>query len=308
MKRILKISYSTDKKEKYEQFQKERKRYRDEISLRNLEILSHRTSKRQNLFLIELYGYDGLLKYQTNKISSNTFPTILSKIDEMPMGAIEKKSLDLYTNAHPKTTLQGVGFKDADTAIRTIQKVEECKKPDHHKYLIIHTMYYRAKYHPNQTKDMKEAMKIFKDWLDKKKKKQKGGSKLSYLPLSIIKPFEKLANYYGVSKKARGLEKPTTTDEGFLVIYKRIKGDSSKLKEIPCKKSNPSGVHWDRKRDIEVKGKFGQMKRMKIPLYQKEGELKGLPTKMHVIMVMWAYSPDLKGLKKSMRLLKKLPK
>jgi hypothetical protein len=308
MKRILKISYSTDKKEKYEQFQKERKRYRDEFFQRNLEIISHRTSKRQNLFLIELYGYDGLLKYQTNKISSNTFPTILSKIDKMPMGKIEKKSFDLYTDAHPKTTLQGVGFKDADTAIRTIQKVEESKKSDHHKYLIIHTMFYRAKYHPNQTKDMKEAMKIFKDWLDKKKKKQKGGSKLPYLPLSIIKPFEQLADYYGVSKKARGLEKPTTTDEGFLVIYKKIKGDSSKLKEIPCKKLNPNGVHWDRKRDIEVKGKFGQMKRMKIPLYQKEGPLKGLPTKMHVIMVMWGYSPDPKGLKKSMRLLKGLPK
>lgn len=307
MKRILKITYSIDQKEKYQRFLKEKREYRVEILKRNLEIISHRTSKRENLFLIELYGYDTLLKYQTNKISSNTFPTILSKIDKMPMGKIEKRSLDLYTDAHPKTTLQGVGFKDADTAIRTIHKVESSKKSDHHKYLIIHTMYYRAKYHPHQTKEMKEAMKIFKDWLDKKKK-QKGGGKLPYLPLSIIKPFEKLADYYGVSKKARGLEKPTTTDEGFLVVYKRIKGDATKLKEIPCKKSNPEGVHWNRKRDIEIKGKFGQMKRMKIPLYQKEGDLKGLPTKMHVIMVMWGYSPDPKGLKKSMKLLKNIPK
>ena len=154
---------------------------------------------------------------------------------------------------------------------------------------------------------MKEAMKIFKEWLNEKKirKKQKGGD-LSFLPLSIIIPFEKLADYYQISKKARGLEKPTTTNEGFLVVYKRIK-DPSKLKDIPCKKTNPNGVHWDHKRNIEIKGKLGQMKRFHIPLYHQEGELKGLPTKMHVILVMWGYSPDIKGLKKSIKLLKKIP-
>ena len=28
-------------------------------------------------------------------------------------------------------------------------------------------MYYRAMYHPYQTKDMKDAMKVFKKWLTK---------------------------------------------------------------------------------------------------------------------------------------------
>ena len=306
MKRILRISYSTDQKKKFQQFQIEAKKYQNEITQRNLQIIIHRNQKRSDLFMIELYGYDGLLKYQTNKISHLTFPKILSKIDKMPMGQIEKKSLNLYTNAHPEKTLK-VGFKNASTAISTIHKVEKSKKSNHHKYLIIHTMYYRAKYHPHQTKEMKEAMKIFKEWLNEKKirKKQKGGD-LSYLPLSIILPFEKLADYYQISKKARGLEKPTTTNEGFLVVYKRMK-DPKKLKDIPCKKSNPNGVHWDRKRNIEIKGKIGQMKRFHIPLYHKEGILKGLPTKMHVILVMWGYSPDPKGLKKSMKLLKKIP-
>ncbi len=308
MKRILRISYSVDQKKKYQRFQEEAKRFKEEIIQRNLQILSKRTSKRQDLFLIELYGYDGLLKYQTNKISSTTFPMILSKIDKMPMGKIEKKSFNLYTDAHSKSTLSGVGFKDAQTAISTIHLVEKSKKSDHHKYLIIHTMYYRAKYHPNQTKDMREAMKIFKQWLDAKKKIKKGGEKLSYLPLSLIQPYEKLADYYGISKKARGLEKPTTTDEGFLVVYKKVKGDSKKLADIPCKKKNPEGVHWDRKRDIEIKGKLGQMKRMKIPLYHSEGELKGFPTKMHTILIMWAYSPDSKGIKQKLLLLKNLKK
>jgi hypothetical protein len=32
-------------------------------------------------------------------------------------------------------------------------------------------MYNRAKYHPHQTKEMREAMKVFKKWLEKNSKK-----------------------------------------------------------------------------------------------------------------------------------------
>lgn len=32
---------------------------------------------------------------------------------------------------------------------------------------VVNTMYNRAKYHPHQTDGMKEAMKVFKKWLDK---------------------------------------------------------------------------------------------------------------------------------------------
>jgi hypothetical protein len=32
---------------------------------------------------------------------------------------------------------------------------------------VVNTMYNRAKYHPYQTSDMREAMKIFEKWLDK---------------------------------------------------------------------------------------------------------------------------------------------
>ena len=34
---------------------------------------------------------------------------------------------------------------------------------------VVNTMYNRAKYHPNQTDNMKEAMKIFSIWLKKNK-------------------------------------------------------------------------------------------------------------------------------------------
>jgi len=34
---------------------------------------------------------------------------------------------------------------------------------------VVNTMYNRAKYHPHITKEMVEAMKVFKEWLDKNK-------------------------------------------------------------------------------------------------------------------------------------------
>jgi hypothetical protein len=141
----------------------------------------------------------------------------------------------------------------------------------------------------------------------KENKKQKGGKSINlpYLDLKTVNEFEKLADYYDVSRKARGLEKPTTSDEGFLVVYKKIKS-AKKLKEIPCRKDKPDGVNWDRKREIEVSGKLGQSKKMKIPLFHKEGPLKGLPTIIHINMIMWAFTPEPDKLKESLKILEKI--
>jgi hypothetical protein len=37
---------------------------------------------------------------------------------------------------------------------------------------VVNTMYNRAKYHANQTDGMRDAMKIFKKWLNNKKSKR----------------------------------------------------------------------------------------------------------------------------------------
>ena len=36
---------------------------------------------------------------------------------------------------------------------------------------VVNTMYNRAKFHANQTSDMREAMKVFKKWLKRSKRK-----------------------------------------------------------------------------------------------------------------------------------------
>jgi hypothetical protein len=156
---------------------------------------------------------------------------------------------------------------------------------------------------------MIEAMNVFEQWLVKHKKKSMSGGnkkKLPYLPLELVNSYEKLAEYYNVSRKARGLEKPTTSDEGFLVVYRKVKGNGNLMETIPCKSDKKNGIHWDRKRIIEVSGKMGQAKSMKLDYFHKNGPLKGLPTIIHVNMIMWAYSPYPEKLKKSISLLESL--
>lgn len=177
--RHLNISYSPDQKAVYLRFRRELRAFADELDQRNTKIRGVFVKDRSDLFRIDLYGYDGLLKYQTNKGGGRSgggggervIREILKKIDAMPMGRVEKKSFNLYTDAHPETTIKGTGFKDADTAKATIDLVEKSKKDARHKYLVIHTMFYRAKYHPHQTSGMRDAMKIFATWLRNQKQR-----------------------------------------------------------------------------------------------------------------------------------------
>ena len=68
---------------------------------------------------------------------------------------------------------------------------------------------------------------------------QLGGVKDNYklIPLKIVKIFESLANYYDISRKSRGLEKPTKSDKGFLQLYKELNGKWEKMKSLPVKKN-----------------------------------------------------------------------
>ncbi len=313
--RKLILSYSSDQIKKKKLFIKKYKDYEKELKVRNVKLSIKKNNKRAQLFNISLYGYDTKLKYVTNK--SNPFQTIIKKIDSMILGKMEKlKSIELYTNAHPKSTTKGTGYKNVAIAKKSLLLIKN--KPKTYQFLVINTLYQRAKYHKHQTKEMRGAMKIFASWIKKYKKEQihqkskvaRGGGvtnkPLPYLPLSLVNEYEKLAEYYNVSRKARGLEKPTTSDEGFLVVYRKVKGNGVMLKNIPCRKDKPQGVNWDRKRSVEVYGKLGQAQRMKLDLFHKSGPLEGLPTIIHVNMIMWAYSPYEKELKNKLKLLKKI--
>ena len=293
--RKLILTYSKDVIKKKDKFLIKYNECKDDLLNRNIILTIKVNNKRSELFNISLYGYDGKIKYVTNKI--NCIPSIIKIIDEMPLGKLEKiKSIELYTNAHPKSTMKGIGYKNKKIALKTLKiiKGKSMKK----QFLIINILYQRAKYHKNKTKNMIEAMNIFEKWLNNYKKMKGGVKKLPYLPLSLVNAYEKLADYYNVSRKARGLEKPSTSNEGFLVVYRKVKGNEKLMENIPCRKDKKNGVKWNRKREIEILGKLGQAKSMKLNFFHKSGPLKGLPTVIHINMIMWAYSPYPNKLKK----------
>jgi hypothetical protein len=63
---------------------------------------------------------------------------------------------------------------------------------------------------------------------------------------------------------------------------------------MPVRQRVPQGETWDKHRNNFIKRRLIMVKNAgaKYGLYHTEGPLAGLPTVLHVNMLMWAYSPD----------------
>jgi hypothetical protein len=73
----------------------------------------------------------------------------------------------LYEDKHPKKSLKGLGFKDAEKASYTLNKIKDL--PLSYQIQIVTTMFNRAKYHPYKNDNMIKAMKIYAVWMKKYK-------------------------------------------------------------------------------------------------------------------------------------------
>jgi Holliday junction resolvasome RuvABC endonuclease subunit len=79
----------------------------------------------------------------------------------------EGKSTGLF---HPgdKDAVKGTGYGSKEKALATIKIIDELDKKDHrHAMAIATTMMNRAKHSDNQTEGMREAIPIFKEWIEK---------------------------------------------------------------------------------------------------------------------------------------------
>ena len=81
----------------------------------------------------------------------------------------KKVNLSLYADNHPKTSTKGTGFKDKQKALDTLNIIKD--RDIIYQKQVVTTMYNRVKYHPHQIETMKDAMRVFKKWLDKNSKK-----------------------------------------------------------------------------------------------------------------------------------------
>ena len=71
----------------------------------------------------------------------------------------------LYEDTHPNTSTKNTGYKNKQKALDTLKIIKH--RDMTYQFQVINTMYNRAKYHPFQTPDMRQAMKVFKHWLKK---------------------------------------------------------------------------------------------------------------------------------------------
>jgi hypothetical protein len=67
-------------------------------------------------------------------------------------------------NPRGKPRTPGTGYGSAEKARKTLKLLKG--KPFAYQRQVVGTLYYRAKYHKYQTRGMKNAMGVFKKWLD----------------------------------------------------------------------------------------------------------------------------------------------
>ncbi|WGK65318.1 hypothetical protein [Croceiramulus getboli] len=83
------------------------------------------------------------------------------------------QSENLYTDDNPASTVEGLGFKDEQKAIESVEKVkrllDEGEIDETHAKQICVTMEQRSKHHPHRNEDMKAAEKVWRDYLEELK-------------------------------------------------------------------------------------------------------------------------------------------
>jgi len=107
-----------------------------------------------------------------------------------------------------------------------------------------------------------------------------------FMSLRDVLAFEPLAKRRGVSEVARSAK-------GFMGQYKRAKGRPKALENMWY--SNTQS--WMRRRNNFVKRHMAQIEKRGESLWEKNGN----PTRRHLALIMWAYTPDPSGIKAWLR-------
>lgn len=92
---------------------------------------------------------------------------------------------------------------------------------------------------------------------------------MQYLPLAVVAAAARASRRRGVSQVAR-------SPRGFYPRYRAAGGRSEKLSD-----------YWSRRRDGFVARHVAQLRANREPLFDRDGR----PTRRHLALAVWAYSP-----------------
>ncbi|KAK4569685.1 hypothetical protein LTR86_003450 [Recurvomyces mirabilis] len=208
----------------------------------------------------------------------------------------DPKASHLYTDDNPSTTIHGTGFKDAAAAARTLNLIKD--RSLIYQWQTVNTMFNRAKHHPAMkkavdgaasTQDMRDAMEIFRVWLEETYPASKavlrgaGGFKPLLSKKVVERHLSRIEESESVGEQAKS----------FARMYVGLpKG--KKLGNVLVDDGKPTEADWDRKRydvlcGIVAKGKDegGEEKWKVSELWTDHGQV----SEGHLEMIAWAWSP-----------------
>ena len=148
---------------------------------------------------------------------------------------------DLYTDEDPEGTIQGLGFKDAETAKKSIRLIKKADRTHAHKIQAAMAMEQRARFHPNATKGIKEAQKIYAAFIEEMKEKTKEMRNPSKTPegRKIPKKYLKGLNKEEMAIAAKEIDKGYKYDiddpEAYEYWKSDIKATARGYKTVPSK-------------------------------------------------------------------------
>ncbi|XP_017889344.1 uncharacterized protein LOC108630518 [Ceratina calcarata] len=234
--------------------------------------------------------YDGVQRTQLPAATAISQPTLLdatttsSKIEQTSYACLGVGSCVWFSamgkSKEPEES--AMGFKDKQKALDTLKALDG--RDISYQYHVITSFVSRTKRTLQITRDeeklanLREALKVFEDWLTDYKQNSRGKENFAYLPIETIKGFRTLAKKYDV------------LDEEFYEAYKKEKGDYKSLRAVKI----PSGERtWDIERNRRLKQITDKIKQEHIQWYETDvGDFRGLPTKEHVQCIMLGYSPE----------------
>lgn len=107
-------------------------------------------------------------------------------------------------------------------------------------------------------------------------------SAYAWMDLDDIEEFVPMMRERGVSAVAR-------SRSGFLGAYRRAGGDPAELGD------HKSGQPWEERREGFLARHMAQLEDNDEPLWEATGKYVGDPTRRHLALIAWAYTPDPRG-------------
>ncbi|XP_045489006.1 uncharacterized protein LOC110996169 isoform X1 [Pieris rapae] len=182
----------------------------------------------------------------------------------------------------PPDTVPGLGFKDKEATDNTLRELEG-RDPDYQK-LAVRGLIGRAKRVLTCTRDetkianIKESISIYEKFLDDFETQHLSKQNNPYLPLGIVRTCLRLAG-----------DNITEQQKSFIDAYASVNGEYKRLRTVLEK---DDGKSWDIVRNAALKDL--KEKYVDAKLYNEKDE----PTKEHLELLLWAYSPDAARVKK----------